>query len=285
MNLNNGLLRALIANGDDAMRRLLHGWLAAETGVEVVGECAGGSEALEMTLALRPDILFIDVDMPELPGLDVIRSPLIARRPLTVVTAFGGDHAIRAFELQVVDYLVKPFSQGRFKAAVLRLREQAELENRSLRNADVETLLRQIKLTPPKPEQDRSRDRVPIRFGTRYRFLNMSAIRYILAQRDYVDIHMQTDEVLHASDRISETERKLPSDRFIRIHRSVIINTQHVREVRSAHRNYEIIMNNNRSFSAGTTYRTKVRRNLLTAQGEPEPSLATAHYLSSGSKP
>lgn len=277
MNTQDSALRVLIANADDAARKLMHCWLSAEPGLEVVGECADGSDALGQVLLLRPDVLFIDVDMPSLPGLDVLRSPLIARRPLTIITSTCPEHAIRAFELQAVDYLLTPLCRERFKAAVLRLREQAGLEGMALRHAGIETLLRQINASPGRTEQDRNRDRVPIRFGTRYRFLNMSAIRYVLAQRDYVDIHMQTDEVLHASDRISETERKLPPGRFIRIHRSVIINTQHVREVRAIHRNYEIIMNNNRRFTAGTTYRTKVRRTLLTAQNEPEPALLTGH--------
>lgn len=278
------ILHTLIANGDGAVRETLRSWLTQEPGIEVVGTCADGHAAVESLLLLRPDAIFIDVDMPGLPGLDVLRSPLVARRPLAVITAPDGRQAIPAFELHAVDYLLRPLQHERFRAAVLRLREQVELESRSQRRVDVEALLRQLRSAPPRPELDRSRDRVPIRFGTRYRFLNMSAIRYILAQRDYVDIHMQTDEVLHASDRISEAERKLPSDRFIRIHRSVIINTQHVKEVRSTHRNYEIIMNDNRRFSAGTTYRTKVRRNLLTAQqAEPEPPPAL--HLAAGSKP
>ncbi len=276
-------LRTLIAAGDDTTREMLRGWLTQEPGIDVLGICADGREAVEKLLLLRPDALFIDVDMPGLSGLDVLRSPLVAHRPLTVVTAPDGRDAMPAFELQVVDYLLRPLQHERFRAALLRLREKAELENRSQRRMDVEALLRQLRAAPQRLEADRSRDRVPIRFGTRYRFLNMSAIRYVLAQRDYVDIHMQTDEVLHASDRISETERKLPAGRFIRIHRSVIINTQHVREVRSSHRNYEIIMNDNRSFSAGTTYRTKVRRSLLTAQAEPEAP-PEALYLGSASK-
>ena len=277
------MLRTLVANGDPLVRETLCRWLAQEPGIEVIGACNDGREAVERLLLIRPDALFIDVDMPGLPGLDVLRSPLVAHRPLTVITAPDGRDAIPAFELQVVDYLLRPLQHERFRAAVLRLREQAELESRSQHRMDMQALLRQLRASPQRLEADRTRDRVPIRFGTRYRFLNMSAIRYILAQRDYVDIHMQTDEVLHASDRISETERKLPAGRFIRIHRSVIINTQHVREVRSSHRNYEIIMNDNRSFSAGTTYRTKVRRSLLTAQAEPE-ALPEALSLGSGSK-
>ncbi|HSC47536.1 MAG TPA: LytTR family DNA-binding domain-containing protein, partial [Gammaproteobacteria bacterium] len=233
---------------------------------EIVAECAQGREVSEKVAQLQPDAVFLDASLPFLSGLELVRPGLVSKRPYAVITSSSADYALRAFELQAIDYLLVPFSHERLKATLLRLRKWLELELRAERNTDIDSLLRQLKAVAPKNDTDRSRGRVPIKFGTRYRFLNMSAMRYILAQRDYVDIHMQTDEVLHANDRISEIERKLPTDRFIRVHRSVIINIQHVKEVRSSNRNYEIVMNNNQNFSVGTTYKTKVKKTLLTAQ-------------------
>lgn len=260
------MIRVLIANEDAAVRFAFRTHLEAESDIEIVAECAQGREVSEKVAQLQPDAVFLDASLPFLSGLELVRPGLVSKRPYAVITSSSADYALRAFELQAIDYLLVPFSHERLKATLLRLRKWLELELRAERNTDIDSLLRQLKAVAPKNDTDRSRGRVPIKFGTRYRFLNMSAMRYILAQRDYVDIHMQTDEVLHANDRISEIERKLPTDRFIRVHRSVIINIQHVKEVRSSNRNYEIVMNNNQNFSVGTTYKTKVKKTLLTAQ-------------------
>jgi len=273
------MIRVLIANEDPAVRFALRAHLEADPDIEIVAECAQGREVSEKVSQLQPDAVFLDASLPFLSGLELVRPGLASKRPYAVITSSSADYALRAFELQAIDYLLVPFSHERLKATLLRLRKGLELELRAERNTDIDSLLRQLKAVAPKTDTDRSRGRVPIKFGTRYRFLNMSAMRYILAQRDYVDIHMQTDEVLHANDRISEIERKLPTDRFIRVHRSVIINIQHVKEVRSSNRNYEIVMNSNQSFSVGTTYKTKVRKTLLTAQDSmdsyaPLPSMA-----------
>ena len=279
-------IRVLIANDDPAMSFAMHAHLEAEPDIEIVADCRDGRAVLEKVTALQPDAVFLDASLPflnaSLPflsGLELVRPGLVSKRPYAIVTSPSADYALRAFELQAIDYLLFPFTHERLKATLLRLRRRLDLEIRAEHSTDIDSLLRQLKAAAPKGDTDRSRGRVPVKFGTRYRFLNVSAMRYILAQRDYVDIHMQTDEILRASDRISEVERKLPSDCFTRIHRSVIVNVQHVREVCSVNRRYEIVMNNNQSFHVGNTYKTKVRKGLLTARDSmaplpPLPSIA-----------
>ncbi|HEU5399647.1 MAG TPA: LytTR family DNA-binding domain-containing protein [Gammaproteobacteria bacterium] len=268
------MIRALIVDSDTSAVDLVTGHLNEETDVEVVGQCADGNEALEKIELLRPDVLFIEMELPGLTGLQVICSPGITKRPYAIITARSDRYALQAFEANVTDYLLKPLEQRRFKAAMVKLRGNMDRDSQLGGRIDLDMLMNYLHGGQRKPVPQPAADRVPVKFGRRYRFINMAAMRHIEAQGDYVNIHMTTGEVLHSGDRISEIERKLPSGRFLRVHRSIIINIEHVREVRADKNDFEIVLDNNQSFKSGTTYKTRVKKALIFGRNGQEPTFA-----------
>jgi two-component system LytT family response regulator len=257
------MIRVLLLDNDTASvgRTLSH--LAEEADVEVVGHCTDGMDALEKIELLRPDVLFMEVDLPGMSGFEVIASPRISKRPYVVVTTTSERHALQAFEANVIDYLLKPMDKYRLKGALLKLRGNMERDSHLEGRIDLDVLMNYLHDGQHKPAAQPAADRVPVKFGRRYRFINLANMRHIEAQGDYVNIHMTTGEVLHSGDRISEIERKLPGTRFLRVHRSTIINVEHVREVRADKNDFEIVMDNGQSFKSGTTYKTRVKTALI----------------------
>lgn len=268
------MIRALVVDGDPAARAWVLEHLALEVDFEVVGECMDGDEAIEKVSVLRPDVLITEVDIRQLSCFDILRSPNVTKRPYMIITTTSDRHAMQAFELNVTDYLLKPVDQRRFKAALVKLRSAMDRDAHLERRVDLDQLVSYLKGNPQKSTVNRSADRVPVKFGRRYRFINIAAIRHIQAEGDYVNIHMVTGEIMHSGDRISEIERKLPLDRFLRVHRSVIINVEHVREVRADKSDYEIVMNSGQSFKPGTTYKTKVKKALIFGRHSRESAIS-----------
>lgn len=268
------MIRALLVDSDPTAVSLVTTYLVEEADVEVIGHCADGNDALEKIELLRPDVLFIEMDLPGTAGLRVISSPGITKRPYAIVTAKSDSYAVKAFEVNVTDYLLKPLERQRFRAAMVKLRANIDRDTQLGGRIDLDMLMHYLHGAPRKPAPQLAADRVPVKFGRRYRFISLAAMRHIEAQGDYVNIHMTTGEVLHSGDRISEIERKLPVGRFLRVHRSIIINIEHVREVRADKNDFEIVLDNNQSFKSGTTYKTRVKKALIFGRNGQEPAFA-----------
>ena len=257
------MIRALLIDSDPASLALALAHLGEESDVEVVGQCADGADALEKIELLRPDALFLEAELPDMLGLELICSPRISKRPYVVITAASDKHALQAIDANVTDYLLKPLDKRRLKAALAKLRGSLERDSHLDGRIDLDMLMNYLHDGQRKPAAPPASDRVPVKFGRRYRFINLTSMRHIEAQGDYVNIHMTTGEVLHSGDRISEIERKLPVSRFLRVHRSIIINIEHVREVRADKNDFEIVLDDGQSFKSGTTYKTRVKTALI----------------------
>ncbi len=202
-------LRALIADDEPLARALIREFLAAHPQVQVLAEAGNGLEAARCIQDLAPDLVFMDIQMPKLTGLEVLQ--LTGRRRGVIFTTAHDQHALAAFDLHAVDYLLKPFSQERFDAAMLRagqlLRDGAP---------GVERLVAEQAL-----------GRVLIRDGTELRVLLLDEVDYIEAQADHVAFHQAGRDHLKAQ-RISELEAQLDPRRFVRVHRSFIVNLRQV---------------------------------------------------------
>jgi len=257
------MIRFLTIGGDAAVRGQLMAMLAPEPDFEFVGEATDGLDALQKLEILQPDVAFVDVNVPKLSGWKVIKSPDLTRRPYIIIVAEDGTHAVRAFDANAVDYLIKPINPDRLKNAIVKLRRNIDKDVRSGRRVDIDTLMAHFMANSSRQASNRHPERIPVKFGRRYRFINSNGMRYIVAKRDFVDIHMITGEVIHASDGMVEISKKLASDRFLRIHRSVLLNIEHIREVRSNKKSYEIIMTDKKAFHPGSTYITKARKALM----------------------
>ena len=199
-------LTALLADDEPLARRLLAEYLRPHADIRVVAEADQGLAAARAITDLKPDLVFLDIQMPKLTGLEVLE--LTGRRDGVIFTTAHDQHALRAFELHAVDYLLKPFAQDRFDAALARARRLIGQPT-----PGVDALV-----APASPRLQR----VLVRDGDGLQVLLVDDIAYIEAQADNVAFHAHGREHLKAQ-RISELETQLDPVRFVRVHRSFII--------------------------------------------------------------
>lgn len=212
---------------------------------------------------LRPDVVFVDTEVAGFSGFESLLAAFGVKPPHLVVMSPTGRYAVEAFSVNAVDYLLLPLDVQRLRASLLRLRNIIEADQRLERKVDMQTLVSYIRDHATQVQKPHEDERVAISFGGRYRFVTMKGIRHVTADRDYVDIHMVTGEVLHSTNRLSELAGKLPRERFLRIRRSIIVNISHVREARAYKDNYEIVMDDGTRFRPGSTYKVGVRAALV----------------------
>lgn len=203
-------IRALIVDDEPLARRGIRQLLAPFPDVVVVGECRDGREALRSLATLKPDVVFLDVEMPGLDGLGVIRAHGAARMPPCVFVTAHEEFAVRAFETEAVDYLVKPLSERRFRATIARVRERCGAGRPS-------------PVTAPLA--------VPTDRGEL--LLQPAEITWIAAQDDHAVVHTR-GRAYRVRASLAALERQLRPARFVRVHRSALVHLEAVRELRGA---------------------------------------------------
>ena len=253
------MIRALIVDDEPIARRGIRSLLDTETDIQVVGESGDGRDALEKIETLQPDVVFLDVQMPDLTGIDLLRAGLEARRPYTIIISAYEDYSLQAFDVNVKDYLLKPIDGIRFKKALTRLRAHLNTQSRAEGFGELGDLLKRALPAAAAPAPQPVSDRVPVKVGRRVRFLSLRHIRYVLADGNYVNMHMTSGEVIHTSERISQMENKLFAHHFIRAHRSTIINIDEIREVFITGSYYEFLMTDGERLTSGVTYKKNVQ--------------------------
>jgi two-component system LytT family response regulator len=215
-------IRAVIVDDEELARQVLREFLSAHREIELVAECANGFEAVKSVTELKPDLLFLDIQMPKLDGFEVLE--LIGSDLRVIfVTAFD-SYAIKAFEVHAVDYLLKPFGADHFEAALNRAKEGLASKKSSypeMPPADLAAAAR-----PP----SQYLDRVAVRDGTRVFIIPISKLDYVEAQDDYVALATEGKKHLKQQT-ISSLESALDPSRFLRIHRSYIVNLERVVKV------------------------------------------------------
>jgi len=210
------VLRVVIVDDEEPARMAVRQDLEAVGGVEILGECANGFEAIKAVTELKPDLLILDVQMPKLDGFEVLE--VIGREvPVVFITAFD-EFALRAFEVHAVDYLLKPCSIDRLREALTRARARKAL-------SVTPTALRHAARRPGSPLE-----RVIIRDGADVHVLPVGKIDYVEAQDDYVSFQTQGRALLKEQT-LSELETQLDPRRFVRIHRSYILNIERLAKV------------------------------------------------------
>jgi two-component system, LytTR family, response regulator len=248
------MIRLLIADNDVVSKHKVHAYLNHAHDFNVVAECADGMDAKDKLTLLEPEMVILNVDLPRMSGFEILGSTAHIKMPYVIFTSEDEKCALRAFEFNAIDYLIKPLEMQRFHGAMTKARHFIErdlrAENVTAPAAGADT----VTMTLNRP----SIERVPVKRGRRISLLRTSAIRYIVADRDFTDFHMLTEETIHSSERISQLEYKLPNDRFQRIQRSVIVNLECVREIRLQKRSYEFVMNNGEIFTSGHIYKREL---------------------------
>lgn len=199
---------ALIVDDETLARAVVKDHLSSHPEVQVIGECGDGFEAVRMAGELKPDLLFLDIQMPKLDGFEVLE--LLEPRPVVVFITAHDHHAIRAFDIHAVDYLLKPFAEERFEEALRRAKERC-----GSAQPDPQALLKSA-------EEGRIRDRLVVKDGTRVSVIPLGKLEYIQAQDDYV-LLKTPDKGYLKQQTISDLEARLDPGRFVRIHRSYIL--------------------------------------------------------------
>ena len=217
-------LRVMVVEDHPLARERLVRMLNGEAGVEVVAECEHGAEALERIPRLTPDLVFLDVHMPEMSGFDVIEAIGVdAMPPVVFVTAFD-SYALKAFEVHALDYLLKPFGPARLSAVLVRARTQIPRRN-GTNGHRLHHLL-------SAPEVAGGRERLVLRSGGRVLFVLRDDVEWVEAAGNYVRFHTATGTI-QIRDRMSAVEERLGSG-FGRIHRSTVVNLRRVVELQIA---------------------------------------------------
>jgi two-component system LytT family response regulator len=216
-------LRAIIADDEPLARERVRSLLAAEPDLEVVAECANGAQTLKASQEHRPDVLFLDVQMPRLNGFEVLEALESDQVPVVIFTTAHDEHAMRAFEVNALDYLLKPFTEARFKAAVQRARDQLGKGSRHRPDPQIAALLTHLHAASP-------RGRILVRTPTRIVFLRPEEIDHVESAGNYVVLHVGKETHI-VRETTAAMEAQLVPAGFMRISRSAIMNLAQVREV------------------------------------------------------
>ena len=205
----------------------------------------------------KPDLLFLDVQMPELDGLGVIDAIGAAEMPLTVFVTAYDQHAIRAFEANALDYLLKPFSDERFEATMARVK--ARLDERSMKEFG-QRVMKMVSAAPSAPE--RRLDRLVVKAGGTTRFIRVIDIDWIEAAGVYVTLHVGGKELLYRAA-LNDLAEKLDPRRFVRVHRSALINIESVVQLEPiSHGEFEAVLKNGSRTRVSRTYRGQLEKRL-----------------------
>jgi two-component system, LytTR family, response regulator len=242
-------LRALVVDDEPVARRRLKTLLAAEQ-TDVIGECETGEQAIEAIERLRPDVVFLDVQMPGLDGFDVVDALEPGRHPdIVFVTAYD-RYAVRAFDVHAVDYLLKPFERARLRKTLERLSARSDArEARRRVHAAVESVRAQRPLR-----------RVLVKGSGRIYAVRVEDIDYIEVAGHYVELY--TGATTHlVRETIGSMEARLDSSRFVRIHRSVVVNIDRIRELRPAfHREFVVVLHTGHELRCSRTYADRLTK-------------------------
>ena len=214
-------IRTIVVDDEPIARARVMSLLRDELDVEVVGECASGAQAVSAITATSPDLVFLDVQMPEMDGFAVARALRPDRMPaLVFVTAFD-QYAVRAFECHALDYLLKPFSAQRFKSALSHARQQLAQRQATSIGRQLLEILPDMRLREP------VRDRLVVKSSGRVYFVRIADIDWCEAAGNYVSLHVGPQSHL-TRETMSHLESQLDPHQFVRIHRSTIVNVDRV---------------------------------------------------------
>jgi two-component system LytT family response regulator len=233
---------ALIIDDEEASRFLIREYLADFPEIAVSGECRNGAEAIRDINAIQPDLVFLDIQMPAINGFQVLQE--ITHIPLIVFTTAYDQFAIRAFELNALDYLLKPYTRERFSLAMERVRRNAQGQN-------LHFLAETNTINYP--------SRILVEKGNRLKNIAVDDILYLKAEKDYTQIHTEGQSYL-SSQGIGTLEKRLDPEKFIRIHRSHIVNILHVKEAYRDISKMFVVMQNDTELSIGRNYTENLRK-------------------------
>jgi len=249
-------LTALIVDDEPLARERLMGLLAAEHDIEVIGECRDGEEAVGAIHARHPDLVLLDVEMPRMNGFQVIDTIGADDMPMVIFVTAYDQHAIRAFEVRALDYLLKPFDRTRFTDALQRARTQIETQTTGDLGRRLIALMKDLKREPPKT------DRLVVKSGGRLFFLRADEVDWIEAAGNYVRLHVGPQAHL-LRETMNGIEARLDPERFFRIHRCRIVNVERIQEMQPwLNGEYSVVLRSGVRLTLSRGYRERLQEKL-----------------------
>lgn len=242
---------ALIIDDEPPARAVVRSFLAQHPSIEIAGECTNGFEAIKAIQEQKPDLIFLDIQMPKVSGLELLE--VLDESPVIVFSTAYDQYALKAFEMSAVDYLLKPYSQTRFNQAMEKVMEQL------LKGETTDTK----KLVQTHSDESHTLlERVVVKTGNKMHVIPVGKIRYIEASEDYVMIHAENSRHLKAQTmRFYETH--LNPDQFVRIHRSYLANVNYVERMEPYDKDtYVAIMNEGQRLKISRTGYRKLKETL-----------------------
>jgi two-component system LytT family response regulator len=237
------VIRTLLVDDEELARDRLRRLLAREADVEIAGECASGDAAVRAIASVSPELVFLDVQMPDGGGFEVIDAVGVERMPHVIFVTAYSEHAVRAFEADALDYLVKPVARERLAAAVARVRRRLRLEGGAP--------------SPPALGQ-----RLVARAGPRLRLVAVDDIDYLSADGNYVQLHVGARSYL-VRETLASLEARLDPARFLRVHRSTIVRLDRIEEVEPLFQGeYAILLRGGARLTSARSYRARLQQAL-----------------------
>ena len=253
-------LRVLIVDDEPLARQHVADRLAHEDDVEIAGEADNGIDAVAMIRRLRPDLIFLDIQMPALDGLDVVDTIGADEMPATIFTTAFDQYALKAFDRAAVDYLLKPFDDERFSQAFHRARRMIELQQVGKMANRLRSLLAEESATSEAGTQ--YLDRITVESRGQLRVVPVEKVDYITASGPYAELHV-ADHVYAVRERMQTLEEKLDPAAFLRVHRSVIVRLDRVDAMlRSPGGDYGVRLKDGTKLSVSRSRREELERKL-----------------------
>ena len=241
-------IRTVIVDDEELARDRIQTLLEMQPDVEVVGVCADGPSAVELIDRTQPDLVFLDVQMPGMDGFEVVENLERTKVPAIVFVTAHDAHALRAFEIHALDFLLKPFDQTRFEKALERARGRLTQPKETVLDSRLVTLLEELH------EERKYSERLIVKSSGRVFFVRTEEIDWVEASGNYVKIHTKSDAHL-LRESMKNMEAKLDPKTFVRIHRSAIVNIDHIKELEPwFHGEYIVILHDGTRLTASRVF-------------------------------
>jgi two-component system LytT family response regulator len=248
-------ITTIIVDDEPPARRLIRTYLEREPDIEIVAECANGAEAIAALEEREPDLLFLDIQMPEISGFDVLMAADLDELPAVIFVTAYEEYALRAFEVHAVDYLLKPVDEERFIEALERAR-------RLVGSRDADDIRRLAGLLDDVRARRPVADRLLVKSAGYITFLTTDEIDWIEAAGNYMRVHSGRDVHL-MRETMANLETMLDAARFVRVHRSAIVNLDRIKELRpSLKGEFEILLRSGERLILSRKYRKVLEERL-----------------------
>ena len=248
-------IRTLIVDDEPLARRMVSRLLKNDPQVEVLGECGDGESAVSRILHDNPDLVFLDVQMPEMDGFEVVRQVGAGKMPTTIFVTAYDQYALRAFDANAADYLLKPVGPERFARALARARERiAQSPNR-------DAAVRLARLLDQMTVRNEYAERLPVTENGRILFVKAREIDWVEAHGNYARLHAGARQ-FEIRETLSSLEGKLNPHDFLRIHRSTLVNVHRIKEVHPWFHGYHVVLLENGQELRLSRYQKQVAKRL-----------------------